>query len=105
MKKPYFKPQVYAEAFELMEHVAGNCLVNDGFAGAHARNANDCSYSDGPSLSLFKTADNGCMPSIFTGAGVDLPDPTNPDDIRAKIAAIGMECYNSFLTTGQLFAS
>ncbi len=103
MKKTYVKPAVYAESFELVEHIAGDCVVNDGFAGAHHRNASDCSYSD-DKLTLFVSA-SGCMPSLFTGAGVSLPDPNSASDIVAKIKAIGMECYNSFLATGKLFAS
>ena len=30
MKKPYSKPVLYAEAFELMEHVAGDCIEPEG---------------------------------------------------------------------------
>ena len=103
MKKPYTKPRVYAEAFELMEHVAGNCLVNDAFSGAHHRNAGDCSYSDG-NLYLFTSDANGCQTFLFAAVG-GVPDPNIPSDIVSKIEAIGMKCYNSFLATGQLFAS
>ena len=96
MKKPYVKPFVYAESYALMEHVALNCVVNDDFQGAKHRNANDCAYVD-DNLALFVNDSKGCDTGLFSFAGLE-PSVEN-------LPAIGVECYNSFLITGNLFAS
>ncbi|MBR0066603.1 MAG: hypothetical protein IJQ00_03320, partial [Kiritimatiellae bacterium] len=72
MKKAYEKPILYAESFELMEHVAGDCAVNDGFAGAHWRDPGSCRYdliAEGGAATgqaLFYSSGNGCDMDLFT---------------------------------------
>lgn len=95
MKKAYEKPVLYKESFQLMEHIAGNCIVNDGFAGAHHRRIEDCSYTD-DNLELFYSAGNGCDMSLY-------PDDVTPGD--GALEKIGIACYNSFLMVSNLFAS
>lgn len=104
MKKVYTKPLVYAETFELLEHVAGDCLVNDGFAGALHRSSTTCGYRD-KNVTLFSgdVGDCAMAESMFSFAGVSMP--TTAEAANAALAALHMECYNSFLATGQLFAS
>lgn len=101
MKKTYIKPRVYAESFELMEHVAGNCIVDDGFAGAHHRNSSDCRYTDG-NLALFYSSGNGCDMDLFSGF---TSDEIASMVTRNSVTELGIECYNGFLTTSSLFAS
>lgn len=69
MKKPYVKPMLFAESFELVEHIAGDCRVNDNFEGAKFHNSGECRYDDG-NISLFLSADHLCAPicSITLGS-------------------------------------
>ena len=102
MKKPYSKPVLCAEAFELMEHVAGDCIVNDDFAGAKHRNSTDCRYTDG-NLALFYSGGVNCDSDLMYGF--------SNDEIAQMIAGntlaatLKIKCYNSFLQTSNLFAS
>ena len=95
MKKTYVKPVLYKESFQLMEHIAGNCIVNDGFAGAHHRRIDDCAYTDG-NLALFYDAGNGCDMSIY-------PDGVTPGE--GALVELNVACYNNFLIVSHLFAS
>lgn len=95
MKKAYGKPIFFKESFQMMEHIAGDCIVNDGFAGAHHRRHQDCSYTD-DNLALFYSEGNGCDMSLF-------PPDVAPGD--GALEKIGVDCYNSFLMVSSLFAS
>ncbi len=96
MKKVYSKPALYAETFELVEHVAGDCIVNDGFAGALHRGPESCGYRDS-NITLFTGDLSDCADAaeLFALAGAS---PST------DLSVINMECYNSFLS-GNLFAS
>ena len=96
MKKEYRKPLLYAESYELMEHIAGNCVVNDGFEGAHHRRLEDCAYTNG-NLALFYSAGNGCDMELFEFAEIE------PGD--GALEELGVACYNSFLIVSNLFTS
>ena len=45
MKKPYQKPRVYAESFELLEHIA-SCKANQDITSVTYRDGKACSYTD-----------------------------------------------------------
>ncbi|MBQ6403104.1 MAG: hypothetical protein IJI27_04290 [Oscillospiraceae bacterium] len=93
MKKTYVKPAVYAESFELMEHVAGDCLTGDNFSGALHRGNQGCGYDIG-GVVLFGQGQNGCgndefqAMMAFAGSNADNPAQVAKD--------LGLECYNSF---------
>lgn len=101
MKKPYSKPVMYAESYELMEHVAGDCVVNDNFSGAHHRKPGDCRYTDG-NLALFYSSGKGCDMDLFSGF---TQDEISQMVTGNTISALGIECYHTFLESGHLFAS
>ena len=96
MKKEYRKPFLYAESYELAEHIAGDCAVNDDFQGAQHRAPKDCAYVDS-NLVLYLDPAKNCETFWFTNAGLE-PSVEN-------LPLIGIKCYNSFLITGNLFAS
>lgn len=97
MKKAYGKPMLFAESFELVEHIAGDCRVNDNFEGAKFHNSGECRYEDG-NISLFLSADHLCDSYLFNNAGLEISIPNVP--------YLGMKCYNAFLDVGNhLFSS
>ena len=97
MKKPYNKPRMYAETFELVEHIA-NCAVKSGSYPATYRDRTSCSYTDGDVTLFNNTGVNGCTNNIapFFGGNVDaFLDSLNDEDAG---------CYNAF-SNGNVFAS
>lgn len=97
MRKAYAKPLLYAEGFELVEHMAAGCAYMANFS-------NDCQITvDGIT---FFTPQAGCNDEtgngILGGVVEDLSKATLDDFYRTK-----MTCYNSFVdfTTGQFFVS
>ena len=99
MKKEYSKPLLYAEKFELVEHIA-NCNVPNGdFSGANntSNNIDNCSYDIGGAV-LFKNYDNCADFWMFSDAGV------TPSLEAAR--DLNVQCYNSFFDPGYtLFSS
>ncbi len=89
MKKVYAKPQLYAEAFALVEHVSAGCAYEAHFS-------NDCQIElDG--IGYF-TADANCSEEGRILLGKD-------DAEMADFYAMNLRCYNSFVdfTNGQQF--
>lgn len=102
MRKAYQKPQLYAESFELMEHVAGPCngLENnkgDGFRVTH-RNGTDCGIVDA-GLRLFQSGTNDCGNIDSTLEFYEV------DTIDQLMSLVSAKCYNAFLPDSNLFAS
>lgn len=98
MKKPYSKPRVYAESFELLEHIA-SCAVDPNATNPPSyRDRTSCNYTDGD-VTLFNNAGvNGCTNNIapFFKGDVDLfLESTKGEDGG---------CYNAF-SDGNVFAS
>lgn len=89
MKKIYEKPMLYAESYELVEHVAGGCGVDE-MSTATLRSADQCGFKiNGNSAVAFQTE------SICVGYwNDDFGAP--PDDVF---------CYFAFQDTGLMFAS
>ncbi len=93
MKEVYAKPQLYAEAFALVEHVSAGCAYMAQFS-------NDCQITvDGIT---FFTSDAGCNDQD----GFDLLDG-NQNATLEDFYALNQKCYNSFVdfTTGKFFVS
>ncbi len=90
MKKIYEKPMLYAESYELVEHVAGGCTL-DGMSTATHRNADSCGFRvNGESTVAFEKQ------SVCVGWF----DPLFPDQPLDDIF-----CYNSFQDPAAMFAS
>ena len=95
MKKTYQKPRVYAESFELLEHIA-SCAVRDGITNATYRDRDSCSYTDGD-ITLFYDSGNGCLNNYG-------PMYDSPDDFLGVLGGEDSGCYNAF-SNGNTFAS
>lgn len=95
MKKTYSKPKLYAESFELAEHIA-SCSVQQGVTAVSYRDASSCSYAEG-GLALFNVGVTGCPDSY---------DPESFDslDEYLDIMTDRSKCYNAF-SNGNFFAS
>ena len=82
MKKPYVKPQVYFEDFQLSANIAGNC-GNKG--GAKHTDANTCYFED------------AFFGQPFLTAGICDPTPQDGD--------FPSVCYDNPSDTTRVFAS
>lgn len=100
MKKPYQKPQIYVETFELLEHIA-SCKTGGKGVEVTYRDGNSCSYTDA-NLTLFYPGNNGCTNGYFVPG-----DDSMYDDFDDYLASFGVDrggCYNAF-SDGNFFAS
>ncbi len=104
MKKPYQKPRVYAESFELLEHIA-SCKVNGGEGGittvTYRSAESGCTYSDGK-VTLFLDSNSSCTNEYWEHGQGDY-DTWNQylDSFKPEN---GGGCYNAF-ADGNFFAS
>lgn len=96
MKKTYQKPNLYAETFELCEHIA-DCTVLQSVTTATYRTRESCSYSDA-NISLFNPDVNGCVNDYKENMFDDF------DDFLASLEVDRGGCYNAF-SDGNFFAS
>lgn len=97
MKKPYSKPRIYAESFELLEHIA-SCSVQTGVTNATYRDPDSCAFEEG-GVALFNDGVKGCTNVIapfFNGDVVAFVESLDPE--------AGGGCYNAF-SNGNVFAS
>ncbi len=96
MKKAYAKPMLYAESFQLVEHIADTCAYVTNFGS-------DCPiYEAG--VAFFRSAEAGCNAdgmSMITFAGLDLETVS----VEQIINVVKPTCYNSFADFTQLFTS
>ena len=100
MKKPYQKPRVYVETFELLEHIS-SCKYNHDITTVTYRDGNACTYTDA-NLTLFYPSNNGCTNGYY-----DPNDDSMYDDFDDYLASFGVDrggCYNAF-SDGNFFAS
>ena len=96
MKKQYQKPRLFAESFELLEHIA-SCAVGDGITDATYRDRSSCSYTDGDVTLFNSTGVNGCANNYA-------PFFQSVDDFIASMEGEDSGCYNAF-SNGNVFAS
>lgn len=97
MKKTYKRPELYAESFELMEHIS-SCAVGEGITTVTYRDKFSCSYTDGDVTLFNQTNVNGCLNNFA---------PFFNEDIDAFLASMKGDdagCYNAF-SNGNVFAS
>lgn len=93
MKREYTKPLIFAESFELAEHIAGPCA---NLGKANYRNAVDCSY------------DGGDPNGNYFVVGVTAKTCAQNPDIDVNIDdwyGYSMECYTNFDDDTAMFAS
>lgn len=100
MKKAYKKPRLFAETFELLEHIA-SCKANQDITAVTYRDGNACTYTDA-NLTLFYPENSGCTNGYY-----DPNDNSMYDDFDDYLASFGVDrggCYNAF-SDGNFFAS
>lgn len=100
MKKPYQKPRVYVETFELLEHIA-SCKTGGQGVSVTYRDGSACTYTDA-NLTLFYPSNNGCTNGYY-----DPNDDSMYDSFEDYLASFGVDrggCYNAF-SDGNFFAS
>lgn len=101
MKKTYQKPMLYAETFEMLEHIASNCTLGDGVGYSvtyrESGGTQPCAYTDnGTTIYLSNT--EACLDSF---------DDRQWDSFDAYLSSMlggGQQCYNAF-QSGKAFAS
>lgn len=96
MKKTYSKPLLYAERFELVEHIA-SCAVAAGVTAATYRDRYSCSYQDGDVVLFNQAGVNNCQNNYA-------PYLSGPDDFLKSLTEENSGCYNAF-SNGNVFAS
>ena len=100
MKRTYTKPTLYAEKFELMEHIS-SCKANQDITTVTYRDGNSCTYTDA-GLTLFNPGNSECKNDYYEeGLGSSYDDFP---DYLASFALTRGGCYNAF-TDGNFFAS
>ena len=93
MKQTYQKPALYAESFDLVEHIAGPCNglendTNNSFKVTH-RNSTQCEYSSSEDWNVI----------VFTEA------PRCNDPMPKEFQYTPVDCYNSMNEGYNMFAS
>ena len=92
MKKPYQKPVLFAESFQLVEHISSPC---DNLGRASYQTADACHYDAGDANGfLFLNNANGCQYDPADGA---LPS--------GDISGMEYQCQYTFSSGAKLFAS
>lgn len=100
MKKAYTKPALYAETFELSEHIS-SCKANQDITTVTYRDGYACTYTDA-NITLFYPENSGCTNGYY-----DPNDDSMYDDFDDYLASFGVGrggCYNAF-SDGNFFAS
>lgn len=95
MKKQYIKPAVYAESFELIEHIARCNVPNDEYGRANSGDASSCGFDIGYPGSVQTIFGNSqCnLLGMFERMGLEVSLETG--------SMTGIQCYNSFFDMSQ----
>lgn len=97
MKKEYTKPVLYAETYELLEHIALNC--NTGVEGVVVNMREDtCYYSDN-GLVLYKDTTAECKSSYN-----ELMDGSWENYFNNIFSQGVAKCYNAFATGNPFYS-
>ena len=94
MKKAYTKPKMYAETFQLVEHIAHCSVPDNDLSRATQANETYCSFNIGYNAgdALFGSGTQSCtLAGLLAAEGL----PTS----LAGAEALGIQCYNSFYDT------
>lgn len=94
MKKPYQTPRMYAESFELIEHIA-SCSANPDHTTVNYQDKNTCSYQDADVNLFLQNTTKKC--EVW-----DNPDPEMYTSFEEYLSTLS--CYNAF-SDGNFFAS
>ena len=97
MKRTYTKPTLYAEKFELMEHIS-SCTANTEVTTVTYRDPGSCAYND-MNVHLFNDGVSGCLNEYYDSAVM-----TWTEYLESFKPENGGGCYNSF-ADGNFFAS
>ena len=98
MRKRYTKPKLYAETFELLEHIS-SCTANTNVTVVTYRDMYSCSYNDANVTLFNETGVNGCQNEYF-----DPSMETWEEYLDSFKPENGGGCYNAF-SDGNFFAS
>ena len=98
MKRDYTKPTLFAEPFQLVDHIASGCVQTGLYTPNHS-NAWTCSVKDGDGMTLFMEGKSSCE---VDGGNQLNPELEGIDDIVS--ALLGGQCYNT-VVSGPMFSS
>ena len=94
MRKQYRQPKLYAETFELAEHIGANCVTIMTFG-------TDCPYGDDTAGVMF--ASDACGEDA-----VEMWQRTGlPSDqwTMENVGSLGLDCYNTFSNFNNTYTS
>ena len=99
MRKSYEKPMLYAEAFQMTEHIAGSCLTEPEFAALH-NTPWTCAaaYND---ERMFTTGIGACG----VNGGTQFDEDIMMMDGFMDTVQLGSQCYNVFSAGNTMFSS
>ena len=95
MKKPYSKPEIFAESFQMLEHIAA-CLTVEGFTAMH-NTAWTCAIQVGTEIA-FTNEVNACAD------GTSYDSEVMKDEDFMNELVIGSQCYTT-TTSGPMYSS
>lgn len=99
MKKAYQKPVLFAENFQLVEHISEGCGLNTGTYTPNQGTAWTCSVTDAGGTTLFMEGAEKCNVE-----GSNALDPNLPEIDELVAALLGGVCYNT-VVSGPMFSS
>ena len=98
MKKAYTKPALFAETFQMIEHIASGCLTVSGFQAMH-NTAWTCAISVGGEVA-FTTEVTSCADN----GGVQYDAEVLKDHDFMSTLEINSQCYTT-TNSGPMFGS
>lgn len=96
MKKPYQRPAIYAESFQLCEHIGMSCPGIMPGSALH-QDANNCTFKDVGGFTLFTQSTPMCEDAVNTGVENAM--------YENMVDGVVSECYNGFNGYAAAFAS
>ncbi len=100
MKKTYTKPLLFAESYQMAEHIAANCSLTD--YSANHNTGWTCSIRGNSSgLTFFTAQQSACSASVDDDHEIVDGNVISDSMMSSMIGAL---CYNQF-EQGQMFSS
>ena len=98
MKKAYAKPTLYAESFELVEHISAGCAYQTTFGVT-------CAYEE-DDITFF-TVEGTCSSDAISMIRNAFPDTTDLTSLSMEgiIGKLKVNCYNTFSDLNKLYIS
>lgn len=97
MRKAYVKPALFAETFQMVEHIAAGCDMEGSYFTANQNNGFVCSVDDGSGLALFLDNNTACSGQAFDSNDENL-------DLLVGTITDGI-CYTIFKDDKTMFSS